>query len=71
MMLELCMGAQLNVNREYRRGLSMQPCGALVLRISEEEVYLLTHTSFVPVHQEVEYPAKDGSFQTQISKLQE
>ena len=32
------MATQFWVNREYRRGLSTHPCGALVLRISGVEV---------------------------------
>jgi hypothetical protein len=32
--LEECMATQSWVNREYRRGLIMHPCGAPVLRIS-------------------------------------
>ena len=34
------------MNREYRRGLSMQPCGAPVLRISEQEVLFPTLTTW-------------------------
>src|SRR4029434_8180982 len=37
MMLELCVATQSCVYREYRRGLSTQPWGAPVLRVSEEE----------------------------------
>ena len=40
--LEVCVATQSWVNREYRRGLSMQPYWAPVLRISEVEV--LFHT---------------------------
>ena len=36
--LEACMATQLWVNREYRRGLRMHPCGAPVLRISGVEM---------------------------------
>ena len=34
--LEACVATQSWVNKEYRRGLSMHPCGSPVLRISEE-----------------------------------
>ena len=40
------MATQSLVNREYRRGLSTQPCGAPVLRISEVEVLFPTFTTW-------------------------
>jgi hypothetical protein len=44
--LEACMTTQSWVNREYRRGLSMHPCGAPVLRISVADVLLPTLTTW-------------------------
>jgi hypothetical protein len=38
------MATQSLLNREYRRGLSMHPCGAPVLRINIEEVLFPTFT---------------------------
>src|SRR4029434_1504677 len=46
MMLELCVATQSCVYREYRRGLSTQPWGPPVLRVSEEEVWLPILTSW-------------------------
>ena len=40
--LELYMVTQSWVNREYRRGMSMHPCGAPVLRITEVEMMFPT-----------------------------
>ena len=42
--LEVCEAIQSWVNREYRRGLSMYPSGAPLLRISEVEVLFSTFT---------------------------
>ena len=42
--LEACMATQSLLNWEYRRGLSMHPCGAPVLRINIEEVLFPTFT---------------------------
>ena len=41
------MAMQSWVNREYRRGLRMHPCGASVLRISVADVLLPTLTTWV------------------------
>ena len=41
------MAKQSWVNREYRRGLSTNPCGAPVLRIRIVEVLFPTFTSWV------------------------
>ena len=44
--LEACVATQSWVNRDYR-GLSMQPCGAPVLRSSEVEVLFPISTTWV------------------------
>lgn len=43
-MLELCVGLQSRVKREYRRGLSTEPWGAPLLRVMEVEVWLPMHS---------------------------
>ena len=42
----MCMATQSWVNREYRSGLSMHPCGAPVLRMSEVEMLFPTFTTW-------------------------
>ena len=44
--LEACTATQSWVNREYRRGLSMHPCGAPVLRVSEVEMLFPAFTTW-------------------------
>ncbi len=44
MALELCVATPSCVYREYRRGMRTQPCGSPVLRVSGEEMLLLTLT---------------------------
>ena len=44
--LEACMATQSWGNREYRRGLSTQSCGAPVLRVSEVEMLFPTFTTW-------------------------
>ena len=44
--LEACMATQSWVNRKYRSGLSTHPCGAPVLRTSEEEMLFPTFTTW-------------------------
>ena len=44
--LEACMASQSWLNREYKRGLSMHPCEASVLRISEVEMLFPTFTTW-------------------------
>jgi hypothetical protein len=39
--LETCLAIQPWVNREYRKGLSMHPCGALVLMIRGSASWIL------------------------------
>jgi hypothetical protein len=46
MVLELCLAAQLWLNREYMRGLSTHPWGAPVLRINVADVLLPTLTTW-------------------------
>lgn len=38
MVLERCVVTQSCMNMEYRRGLSMQPCGEPVLRVRMDDV---------------------------------
>ena len=47
--LEACMATQSWVNREYRRGLSTHPCGAPMLRISEEVLFPTFNTWGIPL----------------------
>ncbi len=47
MTLELCVSTQSCVYKEYGRGLRTQPCGALVMRVSEEEMLLPTLTIYL------------------------
>ena len=44
--LEACMTTKSWVNREYRRGLSMHPCGAPVLRIGEVDMLFSAFTTW-------------------------
>ena len=46
MVLESCLAMQSWVHREFRRGLSMHPWGAPVLRISVADVLLPTLTTW-------------------------
>jgi hypothetical protein len=71
MVLESCLATQSWVNREYRRGLSTNPCGAPVLRVRMAEVmYSYTH-HLVLARQEVQDPVEEGGVQTQSPKLGE
>ena len=67
--LEACIATQFWVNREYRRGLSMHPCGAPVLRISEVEILFLTFYHLGVARQIVQDPVAQGGVQTQGLKL--
>jgi hypothetical protein len=53
------------VNREYRRGLRMHPCGDPVLRISGVEILLPTLTTWGWTVKEVQDPVAHGGVQTQ------
>ena len=64
--LEACVATQSWVNREYRRGLSMHPCGAPLLRFSEVVSYL-QHLG--AARQEVQDPVVQGWVQTQGPEL--
>jgi hypothetical protein len=66
--LEACMATQSWVNREYRRGLSTDPCWAPVLSISVVEVFL-TFTIWRVAHQDVQDPVVQDGFQTQDPSL--
>jgi hypothetical protein len=63
--LEACMATQSWVNREYRRGLKMHPCGAPVLRVSEVEMLFPTFTMRA-AHQKVQDPIAQGGVETQV-----
>ena len=67
--LEACVATQSWVNREYRRGLRMHPCGAPVLRISGVEMLLPTLTTWGAARQEVQYPVAQGGVETQGLEL--
>ena len=54
------------VNREYRRGLSQHPCGAPVLRISEEEIMFPTFTTW---GRPIRKSRTQGGLQTQGPEL--
>jgi hypothetical protein len=58
------MATQSWVNREYRRGLRMHPCGAPVLRISGMEMLFPTLT-----HQKVQDTVAQGGVDTQGLEL--
>jgi hypothetical protein len=57
------------VNREYSSGLSMHPCGATVLRISEVEVLFLTFTTWGAACQKVQDPVAQGGVLNQGPEL--
>jgi hypothetical protein len=63
------MAMQSWVNREYRRGLSMHPCGAPVLKISEVEVLFPTFTTWGQPVTEVQDPVAQDGVQTQGPEL--
>ena len=67
--LEACIATQSWVNREYRRGLSMHPCGAPVLRVREEVVFYLHYLG--AARQEVQDPIAQGGVETQGLQLDE
>ena len=67
--LEMSVATQSWVNKEYRRGLSMHPCGAPGLRISEVKVLFPTFTIRGAAHQEVQDPVAHGGVQTQGPEL--
>ena len=69
--LKACVTTQSWVNREYRWGLSMHPCGAPVLRISDVEVLFPTFTTRGPARQKVQDPFAQGRVQTQGPKLKD
>jgi hypothetical protein len=54
--LDACLATQFWLKRDYRRGLSTNPCGAPVLRISVVEVLFPTFTTWGAAHQEVQDP---------------
>ena len=61
------MATQSWVNREYRRGLRTQHCGAPVLRISGDVVSYLHHLG--ADRQEVQDPVAQGGVQAQGLEL--
>jgi hypothetical protein len=67
--LEACVAKQSQVNREYRRGLSMHSCGAHVLRINEVEGLFPTFTTWGSARQEVQDPVAQDGVQTQDTVL--
>jgi hypothetical protein len=67
--LEACLATQPWVNREYRRGLSTYPCGAPVLRISEEEVLFSEFHHLGATHQGAQDPVAHRRVQTQGLEL--
>ena len=69
MVLESCVAMQSWVNREYRRGLSMHPWGAPVLRISVADVLLPTLTTWGAARQEAQDPVAEGGVCPRILSL--
>ena len=63
------MAMQSWVNREYQRGLSMHPCGAPVLRVSEVEMLFPTFTTWGRPFQNVQAPIAQGGVETQGLQL--
>ena len=62
--LEACMATQSWVNRDYKKGLNTHPCGAPLLRISEENVFSYIH-HLGAARQEVQDPIAHGGVETQ------
>jgi hypothetical protein len=60
--LEACVATQSWLNREYRRGLSTDPCGAPVLRIRRSEGVVSYHLG--AARQEVQDPVAQNRVQT-------